>query len=135
MLCRSSVDLKVSRGGAVLPASQGLNDSRATQRTCSLPVEPQAQALLAEHVLQTNIMYDECFIFREVENAQLTHLSKICAKQFLHLALRVSIFIYSLDCHLQIITGYEHRRQLKIHPAAVSVSAVDLPSRTTYFIK
>lgn len=62
MICsQSSVDLKVSRGGAVLPASQGLNDSRATQRARSLPVEPQTQALLAEHVLQRNIMYTHIF--------------------------------------------------------------------------
>lgn len=58
---QSSVDLKVSRGGAVFPASQGLNDSRATQRARSLPVEPQTQALLAEHVLQRNIVCTHIF--------------------------------------------------------------------------
>lgn len=51
--CRhSSIYLEVSRGGAVLPAAQGLDDGGATQRTRSLPVEPQAQALLAEHMLR-----------------------------------------------------------------------------------
>lgn len=49
------VDLEVSRGGAILPASQALNDSGAAEWTRSLSVEPQTQALLAEHVLQKNI--------------------------------------------------------------------------------
>ena len=48
---RGSVYLEVSRGGAVLPAAHGLDDGGAAQWTSSLPVEPQAQALLTEHVL------------------------------------------------------------------------------------
>lgn len=43
----------MGRGGAVLPAAQGLHGDRAAQRTRLLPVEPQAQALLTEHVLGT----------------------------------------------------------------------------------
>lgn len=67
----SSVDLEVSRGGAVLPASKGLNDSRATQRARSLPFEPQAQTLLAEHVLQRNIIHTYVS-FSETEKKKMT---------------------------------------------------------------
>lgn len=42
----------MSGGGAVLPATQGLDDGGATQRARSLPLEPQAQAVLTEHVLE-----------------------------------------------------------------------------------
>lgn len=51
---RLSVNLEVSGGGAVLPAAQGLDDGGATQRARPLAVEPQTQAVLAEHVLQRN---------------------------------------------------------------------------------
>lgn len=43
----------MGRGGAVLPAAQRLHGDRAAQRTRLLPVEPEAQALLTEHVLGT----------------------------------------------------------------------------------
>lgn len=74
--CHRLVDLEVSRGGAILPASQGVNDCRAAQWTRSLPVKPQTQALLAEHVLHKNIMYMHMFHFddREVGNGQLASL-------------------------------------------------------------
>lgn len=48
-----SVHLEVGGGAAVLPAAQRLHGHRAAQRTRLLAVEPQAQALLAEHVLGT----------------------------------------------------------------------------------
>lgn len=48
----SSVNLEVGRGGPVLPAPQALGDGGAAQRTRPLPVEPQTQTLLTEHVLE-----------------------------------------------------------------------------------
>lgn len=48
---QSLVDLDVGRGGAVLPAVQGLYDCRSTQGARSLTVKPQTQALLTEHML------------------------------------------------------------------------------------
>lgn len=46
----------MGRGGAILPAAQGLHADRAAQGTRLLPVEPQAQALLTEHVLGTQAL-------------------------------------------------------------------------------
>lgn len=79
--CQRSVDLEVSRSGAVLPASQGLNDSRAAQRACPLPVEPQTQALLAEDVLRMKIMYTYNFHRREV--VQPAGLSSMCGRHII----------------------------------------------------
>lgn len=59
-----SVDLKVSGGGAVLPAARRLHDDGAAQRTRPIAVEPQTQAVLAEHMLQ-----DRKMTFVEVETA------------------------------------------------------------------
>lgn len=64
----------MSRGGAVLPASQGLDDSRATQRTRSLPVEPQTQAVLTEHMLA-----EKGYGFSEISLTDSTDVSSLTA--------------------------------------------------------
>lgn len=45
------VDLEVGGGGSILPAAQALDDGGAAQRTRPLTVEPDAQAVLTEHML------------------------------------------------------------------------------------
>lgn len=47
----SLVHLQVCRGGPILPATQGIHGNRAAERAGALPVQPQAEALLTEHVL------------------------------------------------------------------------------------
>lgn len=42
----------MGRGGPVLPAPQVLGDGGAAQWTRPLPVKPQTQTVLTEHVLQ-----------------------------------------------------------------------------------
>lgn len=77
--CQSLVDLEVSGGGAVLPASQGLDDSRATQRTGSFPVEPQTQALLAEHMLtEEGYGVSEISLTNSADIARLAALLTAC---------------------------------------------------------
>ena len=92
----SLVDLEVSRGGAVLPAAQRLDDSGATQGTRPLPIEPQTQAVLAEHVLRKNIKHHiQLQTDREAINAQLTCLPELWILAFvtwcLHFSLQLSI--------------------------------------------
>lgn len=46
------VHLKVRRGGPVLPAAQRVHGDRAAEWAGALAVQPQAEALLTEHVLR-----------------------------------------------------------------------------------
>lgn len=48
----SSINLEMGRGGPVFPAPQALGDGGAAQWTRPLPVKPQTQTVLTEHVLQ-----------------------------------------------------------------------------------
>lgn len=45
------VHLEVCRSGPVLPAAQGIHGNRAAERAGALTVQPEAEALLTEHVL------------------------------------------------------------------------------------
>ena len=51
-LGEESIDLQVRRGGAVPPLVNLLCDHGAAQRAALLSVEPQRDALVAEHMLQ-----------------------------------------------------------------------------------
>lgn len=42
----------MSRGGAVLPATQGFHCDGAAKRTGLLPVKPEAEAFFTKHVLR-----------------------------------------------------------------------------------
>lgn len=46
------VHLEVGRGGPVLPAAQGVHGNGAAERAGALAIQPEAQALLTEHVLR-----------------------------------------------------------------------------------
>lgn len=46
------VHLEVRRGGPILPAAQGVHGDGAAERAGALAVQPQAEALLTEHVLR-----------------------------------------------------------------------------------
>lgn len=64
-----SVDLKVRRRGAVLPAAWRFHDDRTAQRTRPFPVEPQTQTVFTEHMLKnkshththTKSLASQCF--------------------------------------------------------------------------
>lgn len=46
------VHLEVCRSGPVLPAAQGIHGNRAAEWAGALTVQPEAEALLTEHVLR-----------------------------------------------------------------------------------
>ena len=52
VLAEESIDLQVRGGGAVPPLVHLLCDDGAAQRAALLPVEPQRDALVTEHMLQ-----------------------------------------------------------------------------------
>lgn len=46
------IHLEVGRSGPVLPAAQRIHGHRAAERAGALPVQPEAETLLTEHVLR-----------------------------------------------------------------------------------
>lgn len=68
------IDLKVRRGGAILPAAHRLDDCGAAQRARPLSVEPLAQAVLAEDMLA-----EQSHGVSEVRLADGTHISRLSA--------------------------------------------------------
>lgn len=51
LVFQSLIHLEVSRSGPVFPAAQGVHSNRAAERAGALPIQPEAEALLTEHVL------------------------------------------------------------------------------------
>lgn len=46
------IDLEVCRRGPILPAAQGVHSNCTAEGTGALPIQPEAEALLTEHVLR-----------------------------------------------------------------------------------
>lgn len=83
---QSLVDLDVGRGGAVLPAVQGLYDCRSTQGARSLTVKPQTQALLTEHMLEGRETDRQNYIYRYMHSItyDMTLLYLLSTPQIAH---------------------------------------------------